>query len=96
MNLPYSIRTASNKNTHLDVFETCNFRVYLRNPLSYKNVIYIYLHPCLKSFQINEDFTNPVTKSADFCKKNAVLTEKSKLLEKIRHFEKFKNFFSWI
>ena len=28
--------------------------------------------------------------------KKAVLPEKSKLLEKIRHFEKFKNFFSWI
>ena len=27
--------------------------------------------------------------------KNVVLTEKSKLLEKIRHFEKFKIFFSW-
>ena len=34
-------------------------------------------------------------KSADVCK-NAVLPEKSKLLEKIRHFEKFKDFFSWI
>ena len=38
---------------------------------------------------------NPVTNSADICK-NAVLAEKSKLLEKIRRFEKFKNFFSWI
>ena len=28
--------------------------------------------------------------------KNDVLSEKSKLLEKIRHFEKIKNFFSWI
>ena len=53
----------------------------------------IFLHPCLKSFQMN--FWSPVTKSADIFK-NAVLTEKSKLLEKIRHFEKFKNFFSWI
>ena len=34
-------------------------------------------------------------KSADIFK-NAVFPEKSKLLEKIRHFEKFKNFFSWI
>ena len=40
-------------------------------------------------------FLNLVTKSADMCK-NAVLPEKSKLLEKIRHFEKTKNFFSWI
>ena len=33
--------------------------------------------------------------SADICK-NAVLPEKSKLLEKIRHFEKIINFFAWI
>ena len=40
----------------------------------------------------NYNFRNPVTKSADIFK-NAVLPEKSKLLEKIRHFLKFKNFF---
>ena len=54
-------------------------------PLEQKKVIYIYLHPCLKSFQMKKDFSNPVTKSAE-----------SKLLEKIHHFEKIKNFFSWI
>ena len=42
--------TVSNKKTHLAVFETCVFRVYLRNHLSYKIVFYIHLHPRLKSF----------------------------------------------
>ena len=44
--------TVSNEKTHLDVFKICPFRVYLRNLLSYKKVIYIYVHSCLKSFQI--------------------------------------------
>ena len=48
------ICTVSNKKTHLADFETCVFRVYLRKPLSYKKVIYIYLHPCLKRFQIRK------------------------------------------
>ena len=72
--------TVSNKKTHLAVFKICAFRVYLRNYFSYEKVIYIYLHPC-------------VTKSADVCK-NAVLPEKSKVFEKIRHFEKLKETFS--
>ena len=41
------------------------------------------------------NFSNTVPKSADLCKNNVFLG-KSKLFEKIRHFEKFKNFFSWI
>ena len=75
--------TVSNKKTHLAGFETCVFRVYLRN---------IYLHPCLQSFQIKKNFSNPVSKSAEINKK-IVLPEKSKLLEKIHHFEKIQNFF---
>ena len=63
----------SNKKTHLADFEICAFRVYLRNHLSYKKVIYIYL---------SEELSNPVTKSADICK-NAVLPKKFKLLEKL-------------
>ena len=81
--------TVSNKNTHLANFETCVFRGYLRNRLSYKNVLYIYLHPCLKSFQMKNNFWNPVSKSADIFK-NAVFPEQSKLLEKIHQFEKIK------
>ena len=46
-------------------------------------------------FRWKKKISNPVTKSGDICK-NAVLPEKSKLLEKIRHFEMFKNFFWWI
>ena len=79
--------TVSNKNTHLPAFEVCVFRVNLRNHLSYKKVIHIYLYTYLKGFQMKKKISNPVTKSADICK-NAVLPEKSKLLEKIRHFEK--------
>ena len=63
-------------------------------PLELKKIFYIYLHPCQNSFQ-KKKISNPVTKSAEICK-NAVLTEKSKLLENIHHFEKFKNIFSWI
>ena len=46
--------TVSNKNTHLADFETCVFRGYLRNHLSYEKNVYIYLHPCLKSFQMKK------------------------------------------
>ena len=42
MNLFTSSDTESNKNTHLADFETCVFREYLRNHLSYKKVFYIY------------------------------------------------------
>ena len=55
-----------------------------------------YLHPYLKSFQMKEEFFQIRLQNQLIFAKNAVLTEKSKLLEKIRHFEKFKNFFSWI
>ena len=48
--------TEGNKNTHLADFETCVFREYLWNHLSYKNVIYIYLDPCLKRFQMEKEF----------------------------------------
>ena len=46
--------TVSNKNTNLADFETCVFRGYLRNHLSYKKHYKIYLHPCLKSFQMKK------------------------------------------
>ena len=46
--------TVSNKN--LADFETYVFRGYLRNHLSYKKVFYIYLHSCLKSFQMKKLF----------------------------------------
>ena len=93
--LTYCLSTISNKKYILPVFEISVFRVHLRNHLSCKKVIFIYLHPCLKTFQMKKNFWSPVTKSADIFK-NAVLTEKSNLLGKIRHFKKFKNFFSWI
>ena len=47
--------TVSNKNTHLADFETCVFRGYIRNQLSYKKVFNIYLHRCLKSFQMKNE-----------------------------------------
>ena len=42
------------KSTHLPLFEICFFRVYLRNHLNYEKNIYIYLHSCLKSFQMKK------------------------------------------
>ena len=39
--------TVSSKNTHLPDFETCVFRGYLRNHLSYKKVIYVHLFAAL-------------------------------------------------
>ena len=48
--------TVDNKNIHPADFLTCVLREYLRNHLSSKKVFYIYLHPCLNSFQINYDF----------------------------------------
>ena len=48
--------TVSDKNTHLPVFKLCVFRVYLRNHFTYKKVISIYLHPCLKSFHLKKEF----------------------------------------
>ena len=81
----------SNKNTHLADFETSVFRGYLRNHLSYKKVIYIYLHPCRKSFQMKKDL-KPVTKSADICK-DAVLPEKNKLFKKTAILKNSKTFF---
>ena len=46
--------TVSNKNTHLADFETCVFRGYLQHHLSYEKVFYIYLHSCLKNFQMKK------------------------------------------
>ena len=43
------VPTVSNKNMNLAVYYAIVYRVYLRNHLSYKKVIYIYLHPRLKS-----------------------------------------------
>ena len=79
------IHTLSNKKTHLADVETCVFR----NHLSYKKAIYIYLHPCLKSFQMKKQSFKSGPKSADIYEKT-VLPEKSRLFEKIRHFEKLK------
>ena len=64
------------------------FRVYLRNHLSYKKVFYIYLHPCMKTFQMKKNL-----KSGD---KISWYFQKRCFSEKIKLLEKIKNFFSWI
>ena len=82
--------TVRNKNTHLPAFETCVFRVCLRTHLRYKKVSFFYLHPCLKSFQMNKYFLKPghkiswyfqkccfARKKESYCKKSAIL-KKSK------------------
>ena len=84
--------TVSNKNKHLADFETCVFRGYLRNTWAIKKLFTSICILVWRAFWWKSDFWNLVTKSADIFK-NAVLPEKSKLLEKIRHFEKIKNFF---
>ena len=48
-----------------------------------------------RAFSWNKNLSNQVTKSADICK-NVNLPIKCYLFGKIRHFEKFKNFFPWI
>ena len=88
--------TVSTKKTHLANFETCVFRVYLWKHLSYKKNIYIYLHSCLRSFQIKKRIFQTRSQNQLIFAKTLFFQKKSKLLEKIRHFEKFKNFFSWI
>ena len=51
--------------------------------------------PWVNLVTVGDNLTDLAGKSADICK-IAVLPGKSKLLEKILHFEKIKNFFSWI
>ena len=85
--------TVSNKKTHLADFETYVFRIFLRNHLSCKTFLDIYLHPCLKSFQMKKkEFFKSCRKISRYLQKRCFV-RKSKLLEKIRHFEKLRNFF---
>ena len=64
--------TVSNKNTHLVDFEPCAFREYLQKHLSYKK---FFSSICIRAFRWKNNFSNPVTKSADIWK-SAVLPEK--------------------
>ena len=82
MNKKCTIYSDRQKKMHPPVFQTLVFPVYLRNLLRYK--IYWYLFVSLSEKKKNI-FSNTVNKSADITK--------SQLLRKIRHFEKFKNFF---
>ena len=50
------------------VFQHFVFPVYLRNRSSYKKSVFIFLHPFLKRFQLEQEFSHPVKKSADICK----------------------------
>ena len=77
------------KKTHLAVFETCFF-AYISGTTWTKKM---FLNLCLKSFQMKKKFKSGHKISWYLY---AVLPEKSKLLEKIHHFERFKNLFSWI
>ena len=48
--------TVNNKKTHPPVFQHFVFLVNLRNRLSYKKYIYIFLHLFLKRFQLKQEF----------------------------------------
>ena len=72
--------TVSNKNTHLAAFQNNVFRINLRNYLSYKKVIYIYLHPHLKNFQITKESFKSGHKISCYLQKTLFCQKKSKLL----------------
>ena len=78
--------TVSNKNTYLPVFEICVFRVYLLNNLSLKKVIYIYLYPCLKSFQMKKIFFEIRSQSQLIFWKTLFCQKKSAILKKTKTF----------
>ena len=83
----YTSATVSNKNTHLADFETFVFHGYLR-----KSYLHLFASLSKELSDEKNNFWNPVTKSADICK-NAVLPEKSNLLEKSAILINSKTFF---
>ena len=48
------VYTVDNIKTHPPVFQPLVFPIYLRNRLSYKKIYFIFLHPFLKSFQLEQ------------------------------------------
>ena len=50
-----ALATVDNKKTHPPLFQPF-FPVYLRNHLSYKSYIYIFLYSFVKSFQLEQEF----------------------------------------
>ena len=52
----FQVITVDNKKTNPPVFQPFVFPVYLLNRLSYKKHVYIFLHPFLKSFQLEQEF----------------------------------------
>ena len=49
--------TVDNKKKHIPlVFQPFFFPVYLRNRLSYKKSVFIFLYPFLNSFQLEQEF----------------------------------------
>ena len=61
------------------------FRIYLQNHLSYKKVIYIYLHPCVKTFLIRSQNLLIFAKML-FCQKKVSYWKKSAILKKSKTF----------
>ena len=51
-----SCLTVDNKKTHPPVFQPFVFPVYLRNHMRYNKSVNIFLHPFLKSFQLEQEF----------------------------------------
>ena len=79
--------TEGNKKTHLTILETCIFRVYLRNHLSYKKVVKIYLHSRLKSLQMKKRIfqiwsqNHLIFSKTLFCQKKVSYWKKSAILK---------------
>ena len=88
--------TVSNKKTHLAVFKTCVFSRISPEPLELQKS-YLHLFTSLfKELSDENDFFPIQSQNQLIFLKTLFCQKKSKILERIRHFEKFKNFFSWI
>ena len=84
--------TKGNKKKHLTILETCIFRVYLRNHLSYKKVVKIYLHSRLKSLQMKKRIfqiwsqNHLIFSKTLFCQKKVSYWKKSAILKNSKTF----------
>ena len=78
--------TVDNKKTRTPCFQTYVFPVYLRNHLSYKKIIYIYSHPCLRSFQKIWSQNQLIFAKTLFCQKKVSYWKKSAVLKNSKTF----------
>ena len=72
----FQLQWVTTKTNLAKTAKTCGFRVYLRNHLSKKKIIYISSHPCLKSFQLNKEFFKSGHKISWYLKKRLFAIKK--------------------